>query len=181
MSNEVYANYATALYELVDSKDLPTYVLAIKDLRESFDENPSFLKVLSSYEIPFKQKETIIEIVVGSIHLAYLSDFIKVVTKHHRISHFDLIAAEFVSLANEKLGIIEGIIYSVSRLEKDELSRIAKALEEKLGKKVELRNIVDASLIGGIKVAINGQVYDSSLKYKLHELEAQLLQGGITK
>ena len=45
------------------------------------------------------------------------------------------------------------------------------ALEEN---KVELRNQIDKSLIGGVKVVIGDHIYDDSIKHHLDELKTNL-------
>jgi F0F1-type ATP synthase delta subunit len=37
--------------------------------------------------------------------------------------------------------------------------------------RVKLENITDASLIGGIKILINGKIIDASLRKRLNDLE----------
>ncbi|MCF0113484.1 MAG: F0F1 ATP synthase subunit delta, partial [Bacilli bacterium] len=52
------------------------------------------------------------------------------------------------------------------------------ALQKRVGGKVELKNEVDHTLLGGVKVALEGKVYDGTLRGKLNELQRQLQQGG---
>ena len=41
---------------------------------------------------------------------------------------------------------------------------------------MELHNIIDPTLIGGVKVVIHDRVYDGSLKHRLKEMEKDLLK-----
>ena len=43
----------------------------------------------------------------------------------------------------------------------------------------ELRNVVDPSLLGGVKVSLGDKVYDGSLKGKLDNLAKQLKGGSL--
>ena len=79
---------------------------------------------------------------------------------------------------NESLGILEGVVYSAAPLSEEEKKRIEDALAERLGDKVELTPILDPDLLGGVKVALDGKVYDGSLRHKLQEMKKHLLQGG---
>ena len=58
-----------------------------------------------------------------------------------------------------------------------DLEKIESSFEAKY-KKVKLKNIIDYSLIGGLKVTLDGKVYDYSLKNRLDSLGATLLSGG---
>ena len=47
----------------------------------------------------------------------------------------------------------------------------------KLNKKVELSNVIDTSLMGGIKVVVNDTVFDNSIANKVQSLKQELLNG----
>ena len=64
------------------------------------------------------------------------------------------------------------------KLTPEALSSIEKALQKRVGGKVELKNEVDHTLLGGVKVSLEGKVYDGTLRGKLNELQRQLQQGG---
>ena len=99
-------------------------------------------------------------------------------TARHLIPHLPDIAECFISLCNIYLGIREGIVYSTSLLSNDDLNQIQTALETRLGVKVYLHNQVDPHLIGGVKVAIDGKVFDGSIQARWEALRNNLLKGG---
>ena len=41
--------------------------------------------------------------------------------------------------------------------------------------KVDLKNVLDAKLLGGIKVVVHDHIFDGSLLFKVDELKKQLL------
>jgi F-type H+-transporting ATPase subunit delta len=178
MENSIYANYAYAFFDLVRDRELDAYSGAVKSIKEDFADNPEFLRLLSSYIIDKSELHRIVEEVYGKYSLPYLMDFMKVLVDNRRIAHFEEIAKCFVSLANEKLGIGEGIIYSSLKLDSEAVGRIESAFAKKLSKRVSLRNVVDPSLLGGVKVALEGKVYDGSVRNRLFELQKHLLSGG---
>ena len=44
--------------------------------------------------------------------------------------------------------------------------------------KTKLKNQINESLIGGVKIVIRDRVYDSSIKYKLEQLKSSLIKKG---
>jgi F-type H+-transporting ATPase subunit delta len=130
------------------------------------------------YEIPLSDKEKAIEKIYGPLKLPYYTDFLKLLTKKHRIASFEIISREFGELVCEKLGIIEGIIYSVEKLPAAKIHTVEDAFAKKFGKKVELKNVIEPGLIGGVKVALDGKVYDGSLRNRLMGLENTLMKSG---
>ncbi|MCQ2742754.1 MAG: ATP synthase F1 subunit delta [Bacilli bacterium] len=171
-------NYARALYDLVEADKRSDYKEAIENIADVLKNDADAFRLFSSYSISKADINKIADKVFGAYGLPYLADFMKVVIAHHRISSFSLIASEFVSLVNESQGVKEGIAYSAEKLSKEQLEKISEALTNKLGHKVHLKNVVDHHLLGGVKVALDGKVYDGSLRGRLEGMKKQLLSGG---
>ena len=178
MSDSLYHNYASALFDLVEGDRYEDYLSAVRETEKNLLEQREFLSFLSSYEIPLSDKEKAIEKIYGSLKLPYYTDFLKLLTKKHRIGSFEIISREFGELVCEKLGIIEGIIYSVEKLPAAKIHTVEDAFAKKFGKKVELKNVIEPGLIGGVKVALDGKVYDGSLRNRLMGLENTLMKSG---
>lgn len=176
--DDVYSNYAQALFDLTKDQDLKSYIGALRGIEDLFAEYPELLKALCSYTISQKDQFVLAEEAFSPYRLPYLVDFLKVVIRHRRISHFHDIVKNYCSLANESLGIGEGLIYSATKLDKEQIARIEESLKKRLGKTVSLRNISDPSLLGGVKVSLEGKVYDGSLKNRLDSLHKQLSGNG---
>ena len=77
---------------------------------------------------------------------------------------------------NDYFGIKVGKVYSAYELTEDQIHKIEKAMSQKEAKKVQLRMVIDESLIGGIKVEVDNHIYDDSLSYKLESLRKELLR-----
>ncbi len=178
MAESVYQNYAIALFSLTKEKDGQEYLSALRKVEKDLSENPDFLAFLSSYSIPLETRLAALSKVYEPLKLAYLPRFLGLLVQHHRIRHLNEVEREFAALVNEEHGILEGIVYSASKLEEKDIKRIEKAFERKLGKKVALKNRVDEKILGGVKVALDGKVYDGSIRNRLLDLEKQLLAGG---
>ena len=85
---------------------------------------------------------------------------------------------DFNTKCNDKQNILEGTIYSVIELNEDQISRIEQVISKKLDKKVELKNEINSSLIGGVKVVINDMVFDGSITNRIESLKNSLTKGG---
>ena len=174
MVEEVYANYASALYALIDKSRQEDYANALSSICASFKDTPELLRALSSYSLSKAEKEELIDKAFASFGLPYLCDFLKVVSAHHRFPRFQQIEEAFLALVHEDLGIKSGVAYSASKLAAGELDSIKQALGKRLGARVELKNVVDPSLLGGVKVALDGKVYDGTVRSKLLDLSREL-------
>jgi F-type H+-transporting ATPase subunit delta len=71
-------------------------------------------------------------------------------------------------------GIKEAVITSAFPLDDAQLARLVKQLESHFGAHLQPRVEVDASLIGGVKVAVGDQILDASVRGKLDAMATAL-------
>jgi F-type H+-transporting ATPase subunit delta len=180
MSNQaVEALYAGALFSLAQGEaKIVAYQSALKEIGAVMVSYPDLSAFLASYAISKENKFELIDKLWGDGDLKSLAPFLKVLSDHHLISRFQEIEFAFDSLADAALGIKEGLVYSTSPLSEDDLLLVETALSQRLGGRISLKNRIDLSLLGGIKVAIAGKVFDGSLQAKLEALQGVLMKEG---
>ena len=173
---EITSRYAEALYSLKrDSKTLEKTQLEIKELKKVFEENPDFIVLLaSSYKTLDEKIEIIDKTLVGVDD--EIKSLIKITCQNHRAQYLVEIFDEFNSLVNEYRGVKEGLVYSVEKLNEKQLNDLNKKISEVEKMPTELKNIIDPSLIGGVKVVINDHIYDGSIKHHLEDMKITLLK-----
>ena len=169
------SNYGLALFSLaLDKGVIKEYEEEIKKWEEIFHENEEFLNVLNSAFLTKTERKDILEKTCVGMNEDILHFFFIIIDNGHIKYLFDIIES-FISYCNEHQGIKEGIVFSIEHLD----SKVIRQLEEKISKveksKVYLRNLIDKSLIGGIKIVIGDRIYDGSLKYRINEVKKQLL------
>jgi len=73
--------------------------------------------------------------------------------------------------------ILFGEVFSVCELNDKYRKKVSRAMEKVEGKTVNLRFNIDSQLVGGLAVRfINGEVWDISLKHRLEELKASIIE-----
>lgn len=149
----------------------------IRSLLSAFEACDELKKMLSSSFIDKMEKKKVFEEVLKNETYYQIRDFILVIIDNSRERELFSILREFISLSNREDGIAEGIVYSTERLSDSEIDKITLAVERKLGKKISLHNRLDGSLIGGVKVIVDGFVFDGSIRNKLAELKRHLEKG----
>jgi len=173
---EITSRYAEALFSLKkDSKTLEIAQEEIKELKKIFLENPDFIVVLSS---SYKSLEEKIEIIDKSLKGVDddIKSLIKITCQNHRAKYLIEIFDEFNSLVNEYRGVKEGLVYSTQKLSDSQLAKLNAKISEVEHQPTELKNIIDSSLIGGVKVVINDHIYDGSIKHHLEDMKISLLK-----
>ena len=173
---EITSRYATALFSLKkDENQLIDSQSEIKELIKVLKENPDFLMLLDSSYKEFNEKEEIIDTVFKSVD-EDIRNLMKIVTRNHRAMYLLEIFIEFNSLVNEYRGVKEGLVYSTEALSSSALDKLNAKISEVEQMPTELKNIIDPSLIGGVKVVINDHIYDGSLKHHLENMKLTLLK-----
>ncbi|MBQ7250092.1 MAG: ATP synthase F1 subunit delta [Bacilli bacterium] len=176
--DELSTNYATALHGMLDPKQREDALLELEAVCGEIDQNEAFRRLLCSRSVSIKEKQETLEKVYGKqLKTPHLLSFLKVLVAHHRVNRLHDVLSSYRRLIHEDQGVKEGIAYSATKLTPVQLASITEAVAKRLGSKVSLSNVVDHRLLGGVKVAIDGKVFDSSLQAKLNDLQRKL-QGG---
>ena len=66
------------------------------------------------------------------------------------------------------------LIISVMPLSDDQMKKFEKDASDLLQKNVRLRNEIDTSLIGGVKLLVDGKLIDASLRSRLDDLRRRI-------
>ncbi len=177
MPNTHFSNYGKALFELIGDKpkELEKYQKALADVKDDLAENPELLSFLSSYALSKESQFSLIEKIYGEKGLKHLVPFLKLLADRRLFPKFGEIEASFHTTVNQALGREEGIVYSASALQKEEIHSLEEILTKRLNKQVELSNRVEPSLLGGVRVFVGGRVFDGSIETKVESLRKILL------
>ena len=174
--NEITSRYAEALYSLKkDENRLLESQKEVKELRKIFIENPDFVSLLNSSYKTLEEKHQIVDDTLVGVD-DEIKSLIKIVISNHRANLIVEIFDDFNSLVNESRGVLEGLVYSAEKLSESQLEKLNKTISEVEARDTELKNIVDSTLIGGVKVVINDHIYDGSIKHHIENMKLTLLK-----
>ena len=173
---KVSSHYGLALYSLaVDLGKVSEYQLEVKELSRIFKENEDFIMVLGSSFLPIEERQEILRKVLVGVSDNVMA-FIMVIMDNNRINEILDIFDSFNSYCNEYRGVSEGLIYSAFKLDQKVIDQIQTKMEKIEHNKVELKNIIDPTLIGGVKIVIHDHVYDGSIKHHIENMKTDLLK-----
>ncbi|MCQ2814766.1 MAG: F0F1 ATP synthase subunit delta [Bacilli bacterium] len=174
--NEIASRYGDALYSLaLDKNVIFNYQREVKEIIQIIKDNPDFITLLDSAFIELTKKHELIDETFAGISDDILC-FIKIIVSNSRAKYLLDILYGFNSSCNRYRNVDEGFIYSTISLNQKTLSQITEKISTLEGHEVELRNLIDTSLIGGVKVIVHDHVYDGSIKSRLNNLRFDLLK-----
>jgi len=177
MSDIIVAKrYASALFQIAKERQMIGQVEdELRVLREVLQSNTDLKGVLNSSRLTIENKKEILKNAFASFNEFVLNTLLILVDRH-RISEINEVVNQFIELANEENGLAEAKVYSIRPLTNEEREAISSVFAAKIGKKsLQIENIVDSDLLGGIVLRIGSRIYDGSLRGKLNRLERKLL------
>ena len=166
--------YAQDLYDLaIHDNKLDLYITEIEKLNEALNFDLKLSSEFDSTNYTSSEKRKRIEKL--KINNEVINTFFVMVNAINK-SHVELqLIHDFLVYYYSRENKLFGTIFSVRKLDEKTIKNVEKAIESQLNRKVKLENKLDESLIGGIKVVVNNNVWDGSYKTKLKDLRSGLL------
>jgi F-type H+-transporting ATPase subunit delta len=101
-------------------------------------------------------------------------NFVSALVQNGRLTLLPEIAAQFHTLKNAQEGAADAEITSAFELSDAQLKDVVATLEKKFGRKLTPTVKVDNALIGGVRVVVGDEVFDTSVRAKLQQLHVAL-------
>jgi F-type H+-transporting ATPase subunit delta len=99
---------------------------------------------------------------------------VAVLAENGRLGLLPEIARQFEQLRAERDGVADADIESAFALPEAELAKLVATLERRFKRRIRPSVRVDASLIGGVRVAVGDEVIDASVRGKLDAMRTAL-------
>ncbi len=173
----VEITYGKALYEAARDVDkVDTIREELNEIGTVFQNNPEFSEFFCTPVISGPEKKQVVEQIFGDRISEETLNFLLVLIDKRRMISFNRIVKEYHKLINQEQGISLGTVFSVEPLTDIQLSSFEEKTARLLQKKVKLVNKTDKSLLGGIKIFIEGKIIDASIRKQLRDLEGSIKQ-----
>ena len=165
--------YANAIYDIaLEENKIDLFNEYFVTILETFTDD--FIKLLELPTLTRNEKKDIVRKVYKSVDSTFV-DFLCVLVDNDRISDFKDIGHQYRKLVRKNKNIVRIDIFSVKELSKKQMDTIVSTLKLKfIDKELEVKNMVNPDLIGGIQIVYNGESIDMSLKSTLERLKESL-------
>jgi F-type H+-transporting ATPase subunit delta len=101
-------------------------------------------------------------------------NFLRTVIENGRLAALPEIAIQFRALKNAAGGVSDAVVYSAFAIEGAVLAELSALLEKKFGRKLHVKVELEPGLIGGIRVVVGDEVFDTSVKARLDQMKVAL-------
>lgn len=167
-------SYSKAFFELaIDENKLEIVKEQFNLIKHLYKENLDFQKFLKAKSIDKTNKKQFLDKVLKNFDTIMIN-FLKVLIDNNKINFIPEIYIEFIKCYQEKNQIQFFEVSSARKLKEEEINKIKNELKKIFSVQIELKNIVDKTLIGGMKVSTNGVSLDNTIINQLEVLKTIL-------
>jgi F-type H+-transporting ATPase subunit delta len=169
--------YGQSLYDLAAEEKAEYQIMEeMRVIRGIFADNPDYVTLLCEPSIPGKTRIQLLdEAFRGQIH-PYLLNFLKILVEKGMLRGFSTCCSTYRSSYNKDHGISEATVISAVPLNDEQASALQAKLEKLSGKKVLLTRKVNAKVLGGLSVELDGKLYDGTVGGRLDELRRRVTE-----
>jgi F-type H+-transporting ATPase subunit delta len=136
--------------------------------------DPRVTALVTNPELPAPSIADFILGVAGDKLDAHMQNFVRVLAENHRLLLLPEILAHYEVMRADVENTVDVDVISAVKLDPAQADKLAVALTTRLKRRVNMRNSVDASLLGGAVIHAGDLVIDGSLKGRLQRLRTEL-------
>ncbi len=174
--------YGGSLYELAVEEGLSEQLLEqTRTVRDLFEQNPQYVRLLSEPSIPGKERCGLIEEAFGSQAERYLVNFLKLLCDRNLLNQYGGCCDEYVRRYNADHQILEATVTSAVSLSEKQMEALKERLEKVSGSRIHLTQITDAGVIGGLRVDLDGRQLDGTVQGRLAGIARKLNEATIAE
>lgn len=171
MSDEKIQGYARAILAVASAESngaqVEDEIYRFSQVLQSSEELKS---TLSDASIPSARRQQIVEDLLDGQATQTTVALVSMIVAAGMGSDIKAIADRVIGLGAESRDKAVAEVYSVVDLSSDQQQRLAAALKSATGKDVEMKIIIDESVMGGLLVQIEDEVIDGTVRTRLKQL-----------
>ncbi|EYE89882.1 hypothetical protein Q428_00625 [Fervidicella metallireducens AeB] len=169
--------YGNALFEIaIEKNKLELFLEELKDVRNILTSHEELRSLLHHPNIPFEQKKKVIfKIFKGKIEDEIVNLLI-ILIENNRISDIELVYYDYKYLVYKYKRKKIAYVTTAVEMTAEEVEALRQRLSDKYQSEIEVQNIVDPEIIGGVHLKIGDHIIDSTIKGQLTQIRKRFLQ-----
>jgi F-type H+-transporting ATPase subunit delta len=167
--------YARALFEIARAEGtLDEVEDELFRFSRSVESSDELRRTLTDDMIPAAKRQAIVEDLLGGQATPTTTHLVSMVIGSGRGRDLPAIIDKLVHRASESKNLEVAEVRSAVPLTDDQQIRLAAALANATGKQVNLKVVIDPSVLGGVVATVGDTVIDGSVRTRLDQLKARL-------
>lgn len=175
MSDNRIDGYARALFEVARAEGtLDEVEDELFRFARSYESSDELRNALTDEQIPSAKRQAIVEDLLGGRATPTTVQLVSMVIGSGRARELPAIVDRLVARASSAKNLELAEVRTAVALSKDQETRLAAAIANATGKQVNLKVIVDPSVLGGVVATIGDTVIDGSVRTRIDQLKSRL-------
>lgn len=167
--------YGKALFDAATDVNKEDIILdEAQGLLEVFKNEPEFYEFISTPVISAAEKKEAVSKIFSGRICDELLNLLFILIDKRRTKHFSAIIRRYKQLIDQSHGFSIGTLFSVKPLSKEQLTTFEEKTGRLIQKKVKLENKTDSTILGGVRIFIEGKVIDATIRKRLNDLSESL-------
>jgi F-type H+-transporting ATPase subunit delta len=175
MSDSRIEGYARGLFEIARAEDT---IDEVEDelfrFARSYESSEELRNALSDEQIPASKRQAIVEDLLGGKVTSTTTQLISMVVGSGRARDLPAIVDKLVARASAAKNLEVAEVRTAVALTADQETRLAAALANATGKEVNLKVVVDPSVLGGLVATVGDTVIDGTVRTRIEQLKSRL-------
>jgi F-type H+-transporting ATPase subunit delta len=175
MNDPRIEGYARALFEVARADGtLDEVEDELFRFARSYESSEALRSTLADENIPAAKRQAIVEDLLGPTATTTTVQLVSMVVGSGRSGDLVPIIDALVQRASAAKNLEVAEVRSAVALTEDQQARLKAALANATGKQVNLKVVVDPSVIGGLVATVGDTVIDGSVRTRVDQLKARL-------
>ena len=175
MSDSRIEGYARGLFEIARAEGT---IDEVEDelfrFARTYESSDQLRNALTDEQIPASKRQAIVEDLLGNKVTSTTTQLISMVVGSGRSRDLPAIVDKLVARASSAKNLELAEVRSAVPLTPDQETRLAAALANATGKEVNLKVVVDPTVLGGLVATVGDTVIDGTVRTRLEQLKSRL-------
>jgi len=175
MSNQKAEAYARALFEIAQAEgSLERVEDELFRVARAFESNDQLRSTLTDATLPADRRQQVVEQLLGGKASATTVQLVTMLVTSGQVKEMATIIDALVKRASSEKSQEVAEVRSAIPLTDDQQKRLAAALTKATGKALNLKVVVDPSVLGGLVAVVGDEVIDDTVRTRLDQLKTRI-------
>jgi F-type H+-transporting ATPase subunit delta len=167
--------YAAGLLAIAEAEgELGRFEDELFAFAKALEREVGLRQALTDPALPLERKDALVRDLLGDRASPLTASALDLIIEQGRARDLGRIVEELVRLAAERRRHVVAEVRSAVRLDERQRERLTAALSRATGLAVEVKVVVDPSVIGGVAARIGDEVFDGTVRTRLAEARRHL-------
>jgi F-type H+-transporting ATPase subunit delta len=175
MSDQRIDGYARGLFEIARAEGtLDEVEDELFRFARSYESSEALRSALTDEQIPADRRQAVVESLLGGKATPTTTQLVSMVVGSGRARELPAIIDRLVDRASRSKDLEVANVRVAVPLTEDQQHRLAAALTNATGKQINMKVVVDPSVLGGVVATIGDTVIDGTVRTRIDQLKSRL-------